>query len=239
MNSNNVNNRFAKKYPTIDLSMYSKSSSLTTSEYTSQNSSHYDTPRAFSHNSTNQNGYLDYYNDDRQGQYNLNNQNNLNGYQQASNGYYSVDKNYKHYLPEEVFRSIIQQELYHKRRTFNDNFQSTGNRYPVIKVLPQSPRPEYYNEFMPIHKGFHSNPYSARHSYCNSPATTIEFSNTSQLTGNINKNGSKFRLLPCRTFISTGTCPYHDKCVFLHDPRVRIQDKLYLSISPLNQKVSN
>jgi len=29
----------------------------------------------------------------------------------------------------------------------------------------------------------------------------------------------KFRQLPCRTWISTGTCPYNDKCVFLHDRR--------------------
>lgn len=27
----------------------------------------------------------------------------------------------------------------------------------------------------------------------------------------------KCRQLPCRTFISTGCCPYGDKCVFLHD----------------------
>jgi len=30
----------------------------------------------------------------------------------------------------------------------------------------------------------------------------------------------KFRQLPCRTFISTGTCPYRDRCDFIHDPRV-------------------
>ena len=29
---------------------------------------------------------------------------------------------------------------------------------------------------------------------------------------------SKCRQLPCRTFISTGSCPYSDRCVFLHDP---------------------
>lgn len=28
----------------------------------------------------------------------------------------------------------------------------------------------------------------------------------------------KCRQLPCRTFISTGACPYGDRCVFLHDP---------------------
>lgn len=30
----------------------------------------------------------------------------------------------------------------------------------------------------------------------------------------------KCRQLPCRTFISTGTCPYGDRCVFLHDPSI-------------------
>jgi hypothetical protein len=30
----------------------------------------------------------------------------------------------------------------------------------------------------------------------------------------------KCRQLPCRTFISTGSCPYGDRCVFLHDPSI-------------------
>lgn len=30
----------------------------------------------------------------------------------------------------------------------------------------------------------------------------------------------KFRQLPCRTFISVGTCPYRERCVYLHDPRI-------------------
>lgn len=32
--------------------------------------------------------------------------------------------------------------------------------------------------------------------------------------------GNKFRQLPCRTFISVGTCPYRERCVYLHDPRI-------------------
>jgi len=30
----------------------------------------------------------------------------------------------------------------------------------------------------------------------------------------------KFRQLPCRTYISVGACPYKERCVFLHDPRI-------------------
>ena len=29
-----------------------------------------------------------------------------------------------------------------------------------------------------------------------------------------------YRQLPCRTFLSCGTCPYRDRCVYLHDPRL-------------------
>ena len=32
-----------------------------------------------------------------------------------------------------------------------------------------------------------------------------------------NLSQTKCRQLPCRTFISTGSCPYGERCVFLHD----------------------
>lgn len=35
---------------------------------------------------------------------------------------------------------------------------------------------------------------------------------------NHTQHAFKCRQLPCRTFISTGACPYGDRCVFLHDP---------------------
>lgn len=45
----------------------------------------------------------------------------------------------------------------------------------------------------------------------------------------------KCRQLPCRTFISTGSCPYGDRCVFLHDPSVTskpvyIRTKVFLTV---------
>ena len=33
-----------------------------------------------------------------------------------------------------------------------------------------------------------------------------------------------YRQLPCRTFISVGTCPYRERCVYLHDPRLMCRD---------------
>lgn len=37
-------------------------------------------------------------------------------------------------------------------------------------------------------------------------------------------NQDKLRQLPCKTFISVGTCPYRDRCVYLHDPRLMTRD---------------
>ena len=45
-----------------------------------------------------------------------------------------------------------------------------------------------------------------------SPVTTA-----TQMSGGTD-NVSKCRQLPCKTFVSTGSCPYGDRCVFLHDP---------------------
>ena len=36
----------------------------------------------------------------------------------------------------------------------------------------------------------------------------------------------KYRQLPCRTFISTGSCPYRERCVFIHDPRLTTSKKV-------------
>lgn len=34
---------------------------------------------------------------------------------------------------------------------------------------------------------------------------------------NTTSNSNKYRQLPCKTFITVGTCPYRDRCVYLHD----------------------
>lgn len=41
--------------------------------------------------------------------------------------------------------------------------------------------------------------------------------NSSSSVPNNQNQVVKCRQLPCRTFISTGSCPYADRCVFLHD----------------------
>lgn len=74
--------------------------------------------------------------------------------------------------------------------------------------------------------------------------TTSQQTNQQQqqpLTGFAAQNiQSKCRQLPCRTFISTGSCPYGDRCVFLHDPSivskpVYIRSKVTINLVIINR----
>ena len=42
-----------------------------------------------------------------------------------------------------------------------------------------------------------------------------------EATGKI-PSSKLFRRMVCNTYLSTGGCPFSDRCVFLHDPRLRI-----------------
>jgi hypothetical protein len=44
-------------------------------------------------------------------------------------------------------------------------------------------------------------------------------------------NTSRHRQLPCRTFISTGFCPYKEHCVYLHDPRLMSSHQVCIHLS--------
>lgn len=70
---------------------------------------------------------------------------------------------------------------------------------------------------LPIYTSFNEKtiPLPAR-DVRNSPVSTA--SNLSQSSEQ--NSSSKCRQLPCRTFVSTGSCPYGDRCVFLHDPLI-------------------
>ena len=52
----------------------------------------------------------------------------------------------------------------------------------------------------------------------------------------------KFRRMICMTFLSTGNCPYNDRCCYLHDPRLRIEGvrtkpiKSQLAVLPVQTK---
>lgn len=77
-------------------------------------------------------------------------------------------------------------------------------------------------------------------------ASSLEVRSTpSPIQGSSNGNQGggqvafKCRQLPCRTFISTGSCPYGDRCVFLHDPSivskpVYIKSKVFALVSAFN-----
>lgn len=40
---------------------------------------------------------------------------------------------------------------------------------------------------------------------------------------------SNLKQLPCKTYISTGCCPYRDRCVFLHDSRIGLNNTIKLN----------
>ncbi|CAN0242626.1 unnamed protein product, partial [Pylaiella littoralis] len=44
-------------------------------------------------------------------------------------------------------------------------------------------------------------------------------------------DANKYRCVPCMTWVSTGSCPYHPRCVFIHDPRVEGPEEAWLYVS--------
>jgi len=50
----------------------------------------------------------------------------------------------------------------------------------------------------------------------------------------------KYRCYPCMNFVSTGSCPYRHRCVFLHDPRIITdeKDQIYVRSGETNFRVS-
>ena len=63
-------------------------------------------------------------------------------------------------------------------------------------------------------------PFSSRVLSTNSVGHIFPRSRAEEDILNGTNNSSRHRQLPCRTFISTGFCPYKEHCVYLHDPRI-------------------
>lgn len=51
----------------------------------------------------------------------------------------------------------------------------------------------------------------------------------------------RFRSMPCQTFVACGNCPYNERCVFLHDSRVRHskRDGIAARATPQNNSVKD
>lgn len=73
---------------------------------------------------------------------------------------------------------------------------------------------------------FHSQTSSETQSHGSSdssespPYTSYASADSNQYASAFNQGPNKCRQLPCRTFISTGSCPYSEKCVFLHSKEI-------------------
>lgn len=237
MQNSNLNK---KQFAVIDPSLYSNKSYSITSTRTTSESVTCLPSRLTSPQSTGGVYYIDRYtngsssiSNDSPNQSSKNNNHNNNS--KSSAHVENVDaliyqiEMYKKYLPEEVLTSIIQQELQYKTNTVPSSRQRPydhGIKSPAIY------QQQYLNLMSP-----------KNHSYCSSPAShaysqsSVHTPNNGTTTFAQNSNSSKYRLLPCRTFISTGTCPYHERCVFLHDPRTQVRDPKYVNVN-LQTKVS-
>ena len=64
-------------------------------------------------------------------------------------------------------------------------------------------------------------------------------SNNSSSTSMDSNESSKLCRLPCRVHISTGSCPFRDRCCFLHDPRVSQKNRLYSDRRYSSTKMKN
>lgn len=72
------------------------------------------------------------------------------------------------------------------------------------------------------HGGVSLEPVLPKNHYSHSPPAAHHSPAPIAVCGHSGGAHSQFkcRQLPCRTFISTGSCPYGDRCVFLHDPSI-------------------
>lgn len=69
------------------------------------------------------------------------------------------------------------------------------------------------------HPSFSKTPYDSYPQTPESPTSTKVSSRISALENEREKE-KPFRQLPCKTFLSCGTCPFSARCVFLHDIRL-------------------
>jgi hypothetical protein len=123
--------------------------------------------------------------------------------------------NYKQYISEEALLFILQQEYQFKLLRQYSSAEQKDN-YLFNNT--------YQNKFriQPLNSGIDPNFTGPTLNMIDINTSDFSVSPQSELSSFTN---NKFRLLPCRTFISSGTCPYNDKCVFLHDPRIGSFDR--------------
>lgn len=103
-----------------------------------------------------------------------------------------------------------------------DTFVTRGGQYsrPYSTTARLSPIDESDYGFPPIHGAngseMRGHPYYGHHSPSAIQALAPML-NKPEVASVSPPVVPKCRQLPCRTFISAGSCPYGDRCVFLHD----------------------
>lgn len=144
----------------------------------------------------------------------------------SSDSYVDYDT-YNQYLPQQVIDSI----QYQQQKSRNYQYQNSRNSQYSLQRFPSydnfiTDENTYYNgsTYYQDTTSYHYNRggISPNMTYIGSSNRTRKISrvDSHESFASPQNGNDKFRLLPCRTFICTGSCPYGEKCVFLHDPRV-------------------
>lgn len=121
-----------------------------------------------------------------------------------------------------------QQDGYYQDKFQENNEYQGNNYYDKHEISLQSNNGGDNNRFNNFNSYHTDSPNTvSTNQSANSCASPINFPTgapRSAAEATRNPDDSKFRQLPCRTFISVGTCPYRERCVYLHDPRCMVRD---------------
>jgi hypothetical protein len=121
-----------------------------------------------------------------------------------------------------------QQDRYYQDRFHESNDYQGNNYYDKNEISIQSNNGSENIRYDNSNSYHFENPNTVATNQSTNPSSSpIVFptgSPRSAAEATRNPDDSKFRQLPCRTFISVGTCPYRERCVYLHDPRCMVRD---------------
>jgi hypothetical protein len=137
----------------------------------------------------------------------LNRQTKLLSKQQGTDPISNLKNYYRNYLPDELINKLLCDHYYRSEFISSTSSDHTSPESDGSLTPPQLRR----NSFTRLR--------SRSNSFGNNSSTGDK--SYRKKDDSLLSNSSKCRQLPCKTFLSTGSCPYDDRCAFMHDPRLK------------------